>query len=658
MCGIAGMVSLDGEMPVSAELIRRMTSVMAHRGPDGDGHYVAGPVGLGHRRLSIIDVHTGGQPMCNEDGTVWVTFNGEIYNFVALRTGLKARGHVFRTESDTEVIVHLYEDFGEECVSHLKGMFAFAIWDARNRRLFLARDRVGIKPLYYTKTDTALLFASEIKGLMQDASVARRIDPRAIDRFLTYYYLPGESTLFENIYRLEPGYCLTVSDGRIAKRQYWDLNFKTTTSLRRFDDAVEALQNILSRTVRDHLISDVPVGVLLSGGVDSTGMLRYATEHSAEPVRTFTVGFPGEDFADERPYARLAAAAFGARHEEITITANDFQELLPMYAWHMEEPVCEPPAIALYSVARLARDASVKVLLSGEGGDEAFGGYNKYGYLQALEAMKVLFGPAKGLLRVTMNSLAHLGLSQLRNFTPMLGLPLSQYYFSCSSSPFTPFNRHKTLLYNESMVAALGDQISDDPTRTLFKRVAGLPLLHQMLHVDTKTWLPDDLLIKADKMTMAASVELRVPFLDSDVLEFAASLPAHHKLRGWPPKRVLRAALSDSVPKEILRRKKVGFPVPYDRWLRNELSEFAHETILGQNSGLSEYFSRKSMRCIIETNSRGQGGSQEVFSLMVLELLHQKFVRDWEILAPVERNVTPNPSRHGAHSSTSAMRPG
>ena len=627
MCGIAGQISLDGHRPVDAGLIGRMTRVIAHRGPDGAGHHVAGPVGLGHRRLSILDMNTGAQPMCNEDATVWITFNGEIYNYVELRRELRARGHVFKSESDTEVIVHLYEELGEACVTRLKGMFAFAIWDAPRRKLFLARDRVGIKPLYYTRTANSLLFASEIKSLLEDTTVARSFDPRAIDRFLTYYYLPGEDTLFENIHRLAPGHWMTVCDGQVLIRQYWDLDFRAQARPGRFGDAVEELQQLLDQTVENHLISDVPLGVLLSGGVDSTGMLRYAAEHSSHPIQTFTVGFTGENFADERPYARMAARAFGATHDELTIGAQDFADLLPKYVWHMEEPVCEPPAIALYAISRFARQVSVKVLLSGEGGDEAFGGYNKYGHLLALEAMKSLFRSAPGLLRMGMRSVAALGLGQLRKFIALVDLPLSEHYFSCASSPYTPFNLQKSSLYQPAFAERLGQPASGQPTRELFKRVQGLPLLHQMLHVDTKTWLPDDLLIKADKMTMAASVELRVPFLDSDVLEFAASLPAHFKVRGWPPKRVLRAALKDAVPRAIIKRKKVGFPVPYDRWLRHELKGLVHDTIHGPRSSLRDYFSRDALARLTNAHLRGEGGGQEIFSLLVLELMHQQFIQ-------------------------------
>ena len=378
MCGIVGQISVDGQMPVDERLLHRMTDVISHRGPDGEGHYISGPVGLGHRRLSIIDVAAGKQPMCNEDETVWITFNGEIYNFQLLRNDLIAKGHTFKTSSDTEVIVHLYEEFGEACVSKLHGMFAFAIWDTKKQSLFLARDRVGIKPLYFTQTGHRFLFASEIKSLLQDAAVPRQFNPRSIDRFLTYYYVPGEETLFEGIYRLEPGHTLTIKQGKINKRQYWDLHFDVSPSVTSFDEAVETLNDLMKHAVGEHLISDVPVGVLLSGGVDSTGVLSYAAAAGARDLQSFTVGFEGETFADERPFARLAAKRFGARHHELTIDHAEFGELIKKYTWHMEEPVCEPPAIAMYAVSRHARDASVKVLLSGEGSDEAFGGYNKY----------------------------------------------------------------------------------------------------------------------------------------------------------------------------------------------------------------------------------------------------------------------------------------
>lgn len=626
MCGIAGQLSLDGQMPADASLLHRMTDIISHRGPDGEGHYLHGPVGLGHRRLSIIDVAAGKQPMCNEDETVWVTFNGEIYNYQSLRDDLLARGHLFKTSSDTEVIVHAYEEFGEDCVSKLHGMFAFAIWDERKRSLFLARDRVGIKPLYFTLTRDRFLFASEIKSLLQDPAVPRQFNPKSIDRFLTYYYAPGEDTLFEGIQRLEPGHTLVVRQGQLVKRQYWDLHFDATTRFTRFDDAVDALNELMAQTVRQHLISDVPVGVLLSGGVDSTAVLAYAAETGASSLQSFTVGFEGEAFVDERPYARLAAQQFGALQHEITINHADFGALLSKYTWHMEEPVCEPPAIAMYAISQHARDSGVKVLLSGEGSDEAFGGYNKYSYILALERLKSLFGRANNLLYFGLNSMAAMGLKSLHNFKRLIDVPLASYYLSCTSTPYTTFNTAKSALYRTGFLDALGPHVSDAPTRQLFHHARELPTLHQMLRVDTKTWLPDDLLIKADKMTMAASVELRVPFLDARVLEFAASLPADFKVRGWPPKRILRAALKNKIPEPILKRKKVGFPVPYDRWLRNELKDMVHDTIYSRRGGLTDYFNREAMLQVTESHLHGQGNSQEVFCLLVLALMGEQFL--------------------------------
>ncbi|MBI3853208.1 MAG: asparagine synthase (glutamine-hydrolyzing) [Verrucomicrobia bacterium] len=639
MCGIAGKLYLDGQTPVESELIQRMTDIIAHRGPDGAGKHLSGPVGLGHRRLSIIDLRpTGAQPMCNEDKTVWIVFNGEIYNYLELRAELLAKGHKFTSTTDTEVIVHLYEEYGEECVTRLRGMFAFALWDERKKFLFLARDRVGIKPLYYLNTGKALLFASEIKSLLVDPTARREVNPRAIDRFLTYYYLPGNETLFKDIYKLEPGHYLTVSNGKLVDREYWDLSFQTSNHWTNIEEAVEALQKLLSRTIKDHLISDVPVGVLLSGGVDSTGVLRYAAEHADKPLNTFTVGFSGASFADERPYAKMAADKFRTIHHDLTVTAQDFRDFLPKYIWHMEEPVCEPPAISLYYVSRLARQSSVKVLLSGEGGDEAFAGYPKYRNLLVLERMKSAFGPARGLLSAGLKVAEMFTGKDNRHYRNCIHTAMPDYYYGLAATPGTPFNRQKGALYKNDFTASLGNYLSDQPTQRLFSRVDGKAPLQKMLYVDTKSWLPDDLLVKADKMTMATSVELRVPLLDHQVLEFAASLPSEFKVRGKTIKRVLRLALQESVPDEILTRKKAGFPLPYDRWLKTELREFVNDTLLAQNSALDSYFHKASVRDMLQkqqlnSSDNRNGGkaqhaldySREIFSLLVLEMWHKEF---------------------------------
>lgn len=634
MCGIAGKIYLDGQTPVDPALIQRMTDVIAHRGPDGEGKYVKGAVGLGHRRLSIIDLRpTGAQPMCNEDKTVWIVFNGEIYNYPELRAELIQKGHQFVSTSDTEVIVHLYEEFGQECVKRLRGMFAFAIWDEKKRELFLARDRVGIKPLYFTNTGKALLFGSEIKSLLVDSDVEREVNLRAIDRFLTYYYLPGNETLLKGIFKLEPGHHLTISGGKITKNRYWDLEFNPANRWANIEEAVEELQSLLSRTVKDHMISDVPVGVLASGGVDSTGVLRHAAEHSTQPINTFTVGFSGATFADERPFARMASKKFGTIHHDLTVTAKDFRDFLPRYVSHMEEPVCEPPAISLYFVSKLARETGVKVLLSGEGGDEAFAGYPKYRNLMVMERLKAAFGPARGLLSSGLKMMELVKGQDNRHYRNAIPLPLSEYYFGLAATPETPFNRGKSSLYTTDFASKVRGEISHSPTREMFSRVAGKSHLSQMLYVDTNSWLPDDLLVKADKMTMATSVELRVPLLDHQVLEFGASLPDEFKVKGKSCKRVLRLALQDSVPNEILTRKKAGFPLPYDQWLKSELKDFVNDTMLSSTAGLNRYFKREELQKMLtrqqETSSQGKAQhaldySREIFSLMVLELWHQE----------------------------------
>ncbi|MGZ8171700.1 MULTISPECIES: asparagine synthase (glutamine-hydrolyzing) [Methylobacter] len=625
MCGICGKLNFNRQNPVGQGLIRQMMDMIQHRGPDGSGEFLSGPVGLGHRRLSIIDLDTGGQPMSNEDGTVWVVYNGEIYNFHELRTELEEKGHHFKSTTDTEVIVHLYEELGDQCVARLRGMFAFALWDERKQRLLLARDRVGVKPLYYTNTGKSLIFASEIKSLLVDPDVERRVNPHAIDRFLTYYYLPGNESLFDGIFKLDPGHYLTVQDGRTSVEQYWDLRFEIPPCPPSFDEAVDVLRELLSRTVKDHMISDVPVGVLLSGGVDSTGILSYATQHADRPMHTFTMGFSGANFQDERPYAKLASQKFGTIHHEISMSANDFREFLPKYVWHMEEPVCEPPAIALYFVSQLARQSSVKVLLSGEGGDEAFGGYQTYRNLLILEKLKSACGPAKGLLRLGFQALGHAGYKRIGQYANLVEPTLAEYYLSRTATPYTPFNQRKPELYNKEFAAFLDIQSSGMFTRKLFEQVSDQPLLNRMLYVDTKTWLPDDLLVKADKMTMAASVELRVPLLDYRVLEFAASLPLHYKVNGWKLKRILKAALVETVPQEILNRKKTGFPVPYDDWMRKEMKDFVFDTILATNAGLDSYFCKEALTNLLQSHQKGKGYSKEVFSLLVLALWHQQF---------------------------------
>ena len=627
MCGICGKLYHDGRTSDEGELLDRMTAALAHRGPDGQGRYMSGPVALGHTRLAIIDLTRGAQPIANEDGTVWIVFNGEIYNFRELRADLVGRGHRFSTDSDTEVIVHLYEEHGVDCLQRLRGMFAFALWDSKQQVLFCARDRVGIKPLYYVDTGHALVFASEVKALLTDPQVQPSVDHQAIDTFLTFTYGAGSDTLLRPIRKLEPGHYLTSCRGRTVVRPYWNLTFPRVQRPCSFGEAAEALRELIKNTVRDHMISDVPVGVLLSGGIDSTVILSCAAAETSRPIQTFTVGFSGADFEDERPYAELAARRFGAEHRSITVSSQDYLGALERYIWHMEEPVSEPPAIALDFVSRLARQ-HVKVVLSGEGGDEAFGGYETYRNLALLERVKSSLGAVGSAgLSAVVAAAGRLGDSRrLRKYSPLLKVPLSSYYFSRRSSPFAFFPRLRREFYTDDMNDRI---VAGHPSEMIdahFQNVKEQGHLNQMLYVDTKTWLTDDLLVKADKITMANSLELRVPLLDHQVLEFAAALPPHFKVSGMSTKRVLKKAFAGHIPEEILRRRKQGFPVPIGRWLRGDFKEYVHDLLLSDRSIGRGYFRREAVESLLRQCGAGQQVVHEVFCLLALELWHRRFV--------------------------------
>lgn len=648
MCGICGKLEFDPQAKVAPRLLKAMADAIVHRGPDDEGFYVTGQVGLGFRRLSIIDLSGGHQPLANENDTIWIAFNGEIYNYQELRAELGAKGHIFRTKSDTEVIVHLYEEYGVDCVKKLRGMFGFAIWDSVEKTLFLARDRVGIKPLYYYLGKNFISFGSEIKALLADPAVEREVDPGIIDRFLTYYYVPGAQTLFRNICKLEPGHSLLVRDGKVQIERYWDLEFPHLNTHRSASELEEQLVELLDETVQLHMISDVPVGFLLSGGVDSTAMLSFASKQTDKPISTYTVGFSFPGVIDERPFARLAAERFGSKHYEISISSNEFASFLPEYVRHMEEPVCEPPAVALYYVSKLASQY-VKVLISGEGGDEAFAGYENYRNLFWFETLKRTFGPLRGSVARGMTLLGRMSNSRaLKKYGPLMGATVEDYYLSRASSPYEYFNRNPSDIYSADMWQYVNKIQSTSVSRDLISRRSGDGMLEKMLYVDTKTWLPDDLLIKADRMTMANSVELRVPFLDHKVLEFAARLPRNQKVRGWKMKYLLKKALAKHVPAEILYRRKAGFPVPYAAWLRNDLKSFVADTLLDSRSISRGYFQQPTVEKLIKGNAESGGYAKEIFSLVVLELWHRTFLDQREI------SWSPSPGTNLSPASISA----
>ena len=605
-----------------------MMAAMRHRGPVGEGIYLSGAVGLGHVRLSIIDLEYGGQPIANEDGSVWIVFNGEIYNFQELRRELSAKGHVFRTQSDTEVIVHLYEEHGPDCVAELRGMFAFAIWDVRRQRLLLARDRVGIKPLYFYLSSQSLLFASEIKALLALPEVPRVLDEQSIDTFWTYRFLPGSSTMLRGVQKLLPGNILLVdADTAPVIRPYWDLQFTTARGAITLEGAAQQLADLMRETVRQHMNADAPVGVLLSGGMDSSALLSLATQECDKEISTFTIGFDEQGVVDERPFARLVAQRFGSRHFEATMSREQFWDHLPQLLWQLEEPVCEAPAVALHFISKEAR-RHVKVLLSGEGGDEAFAGYPNYPNMLALEQLQNLCGPSRGLVGVAMRLAGMaLGSQRLTRYGTLMPLALEDHYWSRAGTPFARQAIGGRSVYTTRYSETLDTSRAAETAQRLYTNVQGQDTLSKMLYLDTKTWLPDDLLIKADKVTMGNSLELRVPMLDHMVLEFAASLPVAFKVKGWRTKRVLRKAFGSVLPKEVLQRKKAGFPVPYAGWLAAGLAPRVRELLLDPQAFILSFFDRKQVELILAAHLKTEALQHFVFSLIALELWYQRFMR-------------------------------
>lgn len=626
MCGICGKLEFSRASRGDSAIARRMLDPIRHRGPDDEGIYCGPQITLGHRRLSIIDLNTGHQPLSNEDGSVWITFNGEIYNYRELRPYLLGRGHKLRTESDTEVIVHLYEEFGPRCVEKLRGMFAFAIWDERQRSLFLARDRVGIKPLYYYKDDDFLAFGSEIKSILALPEVKREVLPQSIDRFLTFYYVPGEETLIKDVYKLAPGHCLLAKDGKIDVHRYWDLDFSRKDENSSESETAKKLLDLLAESVELHMISDVPVGFLLSGGVDSTAMLSLASERTKQPLSSYTVGFEGRGIIDERPFARLAAKTFGTEHHEITISSREFVDFMPKYVWHMEEPVCEPPAIALFYVSKLASQY-VKVLISGEGGDEAFAGYGTYRNISRFEQLKPLLRTLNPSWMPALSGISTvLGSAKAAKYLPLLNTRFEEYYYSRTSGPLQYFNFEFPNLYSDAFAGHVARERSLEPIRRYHQAANEYGLVDRMLYVDSKSWLPDDLLIKADKMTMANSVELRVPLLDHAVLEFAAAMPVEYKVRGNTTKYIAKKALSSHVPKPILDRRKAGFPVPYESWLANGMKPWVRDVLFDGKTLNRGYFNRTSIEDLVTRNEISGNYGKEIFSLLTLELWHRELI--------------------------------
>ena len=622
MCAICGIVNFDHSEPVDRVTVEKMTRTLAHRGPDDEGFLVEGRVGLGFRRLSIIDLSGGRQPIFNEDRSAAIVFNGEIYNYRGLAEELSAAGHTFTTRSDTETILHAYEQYGDDCVLHLRGMFAFAIWDFRRQRLFMARDRLGVKPLYYYRDARFLAFASEIKALLEIARVPREVDAEAFDQFLTQRYVPGPRTMFKGIFRLQPGHTLVVDNAGVHIRKYWDLDYDARTSASPGQIA-EAFEELLDESVRLRLISEVPLGLFLSGGLDSSAILARMYKVAGQTVKTFGVGYQAssreEEEVCELKYARLAARAFGADHYELRVSAQDFADCIPDLVWHLDEPLADPSCIPLYFVSRLARE-HITVVLSGEGADEILAGYGIYPKMLALDRINRNV-PALGRLAA---HFAHFSAAEpLSRYMRMAGQPLEDGYRGVCRG-FNAETRRR--LIGEDRVKRSDEQLSET-FRGHFKAAGKASPLNRMLYVDTKVWLPDDLLLKADKMTMANGLELRVPFLDHKLVEFAAALPDSSKIGANGGKSLLRKAMRGVLPNEILKRPKNGFSVPIASWLRGPLRQFTRDHLLCSGSACNSWLDRAEVKRIVEEHEQGRiDRSQEIWTLLVFQFWHSRFI--------------------------------
>jgi len=636
MCGITGAAWCDPKLAVERDVLRRMVEVLRHRGPDDDGEYLAESrtrpgrgaapgVALGHRRLAIIDVAGGRQPIANEDGSVWVVFNGEIYNFPQLRRRLEGSGHRFRTQSDTEVLVHLYEDAGAGMLDHLIGMFAFAVWDARLGQLLLARDRLGQKPLVYRHEPGRLLFASELKAVVEVPGVPREIDPRAIDEYLTYQYVPHPRTIFRGIAKLPPGHYAIYRDDRLQVRPYWQPDFNAEED-RPAEDYVHELRERLTESVELRLKSEVPVGAFLSGGVDSTIIVGLMRRLSAGPVRTFSIGFPVPEY-DETRYARAAAEQFGTVHEEFRVEP-DAVEILPKLAWHFDEPFGDSSAVPTWYVSELTR-GHVTVALTGDGGDELFTGYERYravwlsGFFDRLPRWlrAVLAGgywqklPSGGRQKST--------LRRWKRFVEVLGKSSQRRYLDWISI----FN--ETLrggLYTDEFVASLPGR---DPFEFLaagFARAGRRDPVTATSVADLLTYLPCDLMTKVDVASMAHGLECRQPFLDHRVAELAMRMPGRLKFRRGRGKRILKAAFADLLPGTILRRPKMGFGVPLDHWFRGGLKQFAREILLDRRTHDRGYFRPGGVERLLEEHESGRADhSPRLWALLILELWQRRW---------------------------------
>ncbi|HYW73418.1 MAG TPA: asparagine synthase (glutamine-hydrolyzing) [Pyrinomonadaceae bacterium] len=626
MCGITGFVRRDGA-PVDREVLARMNEAIRHRGPDEDGFYLSDGVGLAMRRLAIIDLKSGQQPIHNADRTAWIVYNGEIYNYRELRQELETRGHRFYTDSDTEAIVHAYDEYGTDCPKYLRGMFALAIWDEREKSLFLARDRVGKKPLLYAEVNGQLVFGSEFMALLQHPDVSRDVNYEAIHHYLSFICVPSPLTAFQSISKLPPGHSLLWKNGEIKLERYWQIDFSNKISIDE-EEAGERVVELLREAVRVRLMSEVPLGAFLSGGIDSSAVVALMAQESSERVKTFSIGFEEQDFS-ELHHARRVAEYVGSEHHEF-IVKPDAMEILPTLVEHYGEPFADSSAIPSYYVSRETRK-HVTVALNGDGGDECFAGYERYAAMNlAQRYVKLLPGAIRnGVIRNLANALPQMQsrknpLRKAQRFLAAASLSPVQRYLRWVSA----FDEQAKLkLYSDdfrNQTAAFSTISFLEPW---FAKANGAGIVDATLLTDTMTYLPNDLLVKMDIASMTVSLEARSPFLDHHLMEFAATLPEHLKLRGMTTKYLLKRVLKQFVPEENLTRAKMGFGVPIGHWFRGRMQTFLRDTLLSEKALSRGLFNRESVRQIVEQHvTQRADHDHRLWSLLMLELWFERFI--------------------------------
>ena len=631
MCGING-IALSPRLgsAVSETTLVRMRDVLQHRGPDDAGLFIEGPIGLAHRRLSIVDLASGHQPMSNEDGSLQIVFNGEIYNHADHRSDLEARGHVFATHSDTESIVHLYEEYGDRCVDHLRGMFAFAIWDRRTKDMFIARDRLGVKPLYYVHTDDgSLFFASEIKALLAANALRPELNVAALPDYLANHATSDDTTLFAGVRRLPAGHTLRWKDGKVDIRRYWDVTpgDAVENNARPVADYVDEWRELFRASVKLRLMADVPLGMFLSGGIDSSAIAAVMSQMVTEPIKTFSVAFNVPE-ANELEYARVVARAFSTDHHEVLVEPSDFAAALPHLIWHEDEPIAHPSSVPLYFVSQLAQ-RHVKVVLTGEGSDELLAGYGRYRSTLANLAAGKLYH------RFSTESIRHLVRGVASRIAPAsLGRKLPRTFLwrppdvdSIYFDNFAVFPLHMQRdLFSPKLCSRLEQTSAYAGMHHYFDAHESASLLQRLLYTDLKTYL-HELLMKQDQMSMAASIESRVPFLDHKLVEFSTALPDRLKLRGRTTKYVLREAMKGLLPESILNRSKMGFPTPLRRWFQSEFRPMLDEFIIGERALARGLFQPDFLRRLVQEHTAGGvDHTERLWTLVNFEMWQRQFL--------------------------------